>query len=120
MSFGVVSEVFRLESDATMQFGWIEHKLIHYSRQLGMRAAWYFIREPEPKGNGGNLISKKPEDFLTGDLKMSPIYDLKQGKPITKSYRGSVRRRSIQDSRNKIFALCMETAQWEKKRNAKD
>ncbi len=33
---------------------------------------------------GGNLISKKPEDFLTGDLKISPIYDLKQGKPITK------------------------------------
>jgi len=32
----------------------------------------------------GNLISQKPEDFLTGDLKMSPIYDLKQGKPITK------------------------------------
>ncbi len=26
-----------------MQFGWIEHKLIHYSRQLGMRAVWYFI-----------------------------------------------------------------------------
>ncbi len=33
---------------------------------------------------GGNLISKKPEDFLTGDLKISPLYDLKQGKPITK------------------------------------
>ncbi|MFZ0931791.1 MAG: hypothetical protein WAN11_24550 [Syntrophobacteraceae bacterium] len=33
---------------------------------------------------GGSLISKKPEDFLTGDLKMSPIYDLKQGKPIAK------------------------------------
>ena len=33
---------------------------------------------------GGNLISRKPEDFLTGDLKISPIYDLKQGKPITK------------------------------------
>jgi hypothetical protein len=32
----------------------------------------------------GNLISTKPEDFLTGDLKMSPIYDLKQGKPVTK------------------------------------
>ena len=32
----------------------------------------------------GNLISQKPEDFLTGDLKMSPIYDLKRGKPITK------------------------------------
>ncbi len=32
---------------------------------------------------GGNLISKKPEDFLTGDLKIGPIYDLKQGKPIT-------------------------------------
>jgi len=31
-----------------------------------------------------NLISQKPEDFLTGDLKMSPIYDLKRGKPITK------------------------------------
>ncbi|MGA7492451.1 MAG: hypothetical protein WB930_14680 [Syntrophobacteraceae bacterium] len=43
-----------------------------------------FHTEPEPKGNRGNLISKKPEDFLTGDLKMSPIYDLKQGKPITK------------------------------------
>jgi hypothetical protein len=33
---------------------------------------------------GGSLISKKPEDFLTGDLKISPIYDLKLGKPITK------------------------------------
>jgi hypothetical protein len=28
---------------------------------------------------GGDLISKKPEDFLTGDLKISPIYDLRQG-----------------------------------------
>ena len=26
---------------------------------------------------GGDLVSKKPEDFLTGDLKISPIYDLK-------------------------------------------
>jgi hypothetical protein len=33
---------------------------------------------------GGNLISKKPEDFLTGDLKVSPIFDLKQCKPINK------------------------------------
>jgi len=33
---------------------------------------------------GGNLISKKPEDFLTGDLKIGAIYDLKQGKPVTK------------------------------------
>ncbi len=33
---------------------------------------------------GGNLISKKPEDFLTGDLKVSPIYDLEQGKPVAK------------------------------------
>ncbi len=31
---------------------------------------------------GGELISKKPEDFLTGDLKVSPIYDLRQGKAI--------------------------------------
>jgi hypothetical protein len=31
-----------------------------------------------------SLISKKPEDFLTRDLKISPIYDLKQGKPVTK------------------------------------
>lgn len=28
----------------------------------------------------GNLIVKKPEDYLTGDLKTKPIYDLKQGK----------------------------------------
>jgi hypothetical protein len=28
---------------------------------------------------GGNLISKKPEDFLTGDLKVTPICDLRQG-----------------------------------------
>ncbi len=33
---------------------------------------------------GGKLISKKAEDFLTGDLKVAPIYDLKQGKPVTK------------------------------------
>jgi len=33
---------------------------------------------------GGNLISKNPEDFLTGDLRIAPIYDLKQGKPVTK------------------------------------
>jgi hypothetical protein len=33
---------------------------------------------------GDNLISKKTEDFLTGDLKISPIYDLKQCKPVTK------------------------------------
>jgi hypothetical protein len=31
---------------------------------------------------GGNLISKKPEDFLTRDLKARPVYDLKQGKAI--------------------------------------
>jgi hypothetical protein len=29
---------------------------------------------------GGDLILKKPEDFLTFDLKVNPIYDLKQGK----------------------------------------
>jgi hypothetical protein len=28
----------------------------------------------------GNLIVKKLEDYLTGDLKTKPIYDLKQGK----------------------------------------
>jgi hypothetical protein len=28
----------------------------------------------------GNLIVKKPEDYLTGDLKIRPIYDLKQEK----------------------------------------
>jgi hypothetical protein len=28
----------------------------------------------------GDLISKKPEDFLTGDLKVKPVYDLKTGK----------------------------------------
>ncbi len=28
---------------------------------------------------GGDLILKKPEDFLTGDLKMKPVYDLKRG-----------------------------------------
>ena len=28
---------------------------------------------------GGNLIPKKTEDFLTGDLKVRPVYDLKQG-----------------------------------------
>jgi hypothetical protein len=33
---------------------------------------------------GGSLISKRPEDFLTGDLKIGPIYDLKLGKPVTK------------------------------------
>ncbi len=27
---------------------------------------------------GGDLISKKPEDFLTGDLKVTPIYDLRK------------------------------------------
>jgi hypothetical protein len=29
---------------------------------------------------GGDLIVKKLEDFLTGDLKVKPIYDLKKGK----------------------------------------
>jgi hypothetical protein len=33
---------------------------------------------------GGDLILKKPEDFLTGDLKVKPIYDLKQGKAVGK------------------------------------
>ena len=33
---------------------------------------------------GGDLISKKPEDFLTGDLKISPIFDLRQGKAVAK------------------------------------
>jgi hypothetical protein len=28
---------------------------------------------------GGDLILKKPEDFLTGDLKMKPVCDLKGG-----------------------------------------
>ncbi len=32
----------------------------------------------------GALISKKPEDFLTGDLKFKPIYDLKSGKAAGK------------------------------------
>jgi len=59
---------------------------------------------------GGNLISNNPEDFLIGDLKMSPIYDLKQGKPITKLRRGSFRRRSIQTFYNKIFILCLEAS----------
>jgi hypothetical protein len=30
----------------------------------------------------GNLIVKKPEDYLAGDLKIKPIYDLKQGKTV--------------------------------------
>jgi len=29
---------------------------------------------------GGELILKKNEDFLTGDLKLKPLYDLKQGR----------------------------------------
>jgi hypothetical protein len=29
---------------------------------------------------GSDLIAKKPEEFLIGDLKIKPIYDLKQGK----------------------------------------
>jgi len=33
---------------------------------------------------GGDLISKKPEDFLTGDLKINPIFDLKQSKTVEK------------------------------------
>jgi len=33
---------------------------------------------------GGDLILKKPEDFLTGDLKVNPIYDLRQGKAAGK------------------------------------
>jgi hypothetical protein len=32
----------------------------------------------------GDLISKKNEDFLTGDLKIKPLYDLKQGKAAGK------------------------------------
>ena len=43
VGLGVAWKFFRLESDATTLFGWIEHKLIHYSRQLGMRVVWYFI-----------------------------------------------------------------------------
>ena len=31
----------------------------------------------------GNLIVKRPEDYLTGDLKIKPIFDLKQGKAIS-------------------------------------
>ena len=27
---------------------------------------------------GGDLISKKPEDFLTGDLNVTPTYDLRK------------------------------------------
>ncbi len=38
---------------------------------------------------GGDLILKKPEDFLTVDLKVNPIYDLKQGKAGGKCF-GSV------------------------------
>ncbi|MGA2223791.1 MAG: hypothetical protein ABSH41_05040 [Syntrophobacteraceae bacterium] len=33
---------------------------------------------------GGDLILKRPEDFLTGDLKVKPIYDLGQGKTVVK------------------------------------
>lgn len=33
---------------------------------------------------GGDLISKKPEDFLTGDLKINPIFDLRQRQAIEK------------------------------------
>jgi hypothetical protein len=33
---------------------------------------------------GGDLIVKKPEDFLTGDLKVKPVYELGQGKTVTK------------------------------------
>jgi hypothetical protein len=32
----------------------------------------------------GNLMVKKLEDYLTGDLKTKPIYDLKQGKAATR------------------------------------
>jgi hypothetical protein len=32
----------------------------------------------------GDLSLKKPEDVLVGELKFQPIYDLKQGKAITK------------------------------------
>jgi hypothetical protein len=31
----------------------------------------------------GDLSLKKPEEMLTGELKLQPIYDLKQGKPLT-------------------------------------
>ena len=33
---------------------------------------------------GGDLILKKNEDFLTGDLKVKPIYELGQGKTVAK------------------------------------
>ncbi len=33
---------------------------------------------------GGDLILKRPEDFLAGDLKVKPIYDLGQGKTVAK------------------------------------
>ena len=32
----------------------------------------------------GDLLVKKPEDILTGELKFQPIYDLKQGKPLAR------------------------------------
>ena len=32
----------------------------------------------------GDLLVRKPEDILTGELKFQPIYDLKQGKPLAR------------------------------------
>ena len=32
----------------------------------------------------GDLILKKNEDFLTGDLKVKPIYELERGKTVAK------------------------------------
>jgi hypothetical protein len=32
----------------------------------------------------GNLVLKKPEDVLTGELKFKPIYDLKEGKAFAR------------------------------------
>ncbi len=31
---------------------------------------------------GGDLILKKTEEYLTSDLKVRPVFDLKQGKPV--------------------------------------
>jgi hypothetical protein len=33
---------------------------------------------------GGELVIKRPEDMLTGELKFQPIYDLKLGKPVAR------------------------------------
>jgi hypothetical protein len=32
----------------------------------------------------GELLMKRPEDVLAGELKFRPIYDLKQNQPVAK------------------------------------